>query len=288
MEKIVNCPICHKTSKSLRPFAKRGAESLELYRCKSCEQEFLHPFPSDEWLTEEYSQYFQKRQSGTSGNKTDYFYDLFKSLALNFNDRSVLEFGPGEGDSIQALMKLGKPSQITLVERNDEANSLLSKYNCAHHNMFLEEYLSTNPDNKKFDYIFLFDVLEHLKNPVEVLKKIKEEKLNSGGFIVTTFPVADSFSRKILGNLWPQFKVEHLQYFSKKSIDEMAKASGLSINQNEVLFKKLSAGYLLNVGKGFGPDKFKALVQKVDKVPGPWKKLNLTLGYGERLVLFAN
>lgn len=284
---MIKCPICQNESSILKPFAERGSEKLDLCRCKSCEQEFLHPYPSDEWLTEEYSQYYVKRQAGSTGDKVDYFYGLFQSLGLKFQNSKVLEFGPGEGDAIQALLKLGNPSQITVVERNDEANSLLTRFECNHFNMFLEEYLET--EKEKFDYIFLFDVLEHLKDPVGVLKKIQENCLNPRGLVVATFPVADSLSRKVLKGLWPQFKVEHLQYFSQRSIAEMARASNLNLVQNEVLYKKLSAGYLLNVGKGFGPKKFQSITRGVDKVtPSQLKKLNVTLGYGERLVLFQN
>lgn len=284
---MITCPICQNSSVTLKPFAKRGSESLDLCRCQSCAQEFLHPFPSNDWLAEEYSQYYVKRQAGSTGDKIGYFYELFQSLGLKFDGRKILEFGPGEGDAIQAVLGLGKPAQITLVERNDEANSLLSRFNCTHHNMFLEEYLEKA--DEKFDYVFLFDVLEHLKDPVEALRKIRQRSLNSRGLIVATFPVADSLSRKVLKNFWPQFKVEHLQYFTQNSIEEMAKSSGLKIVRNEVLYKKLSAGYLLNVGKGFGPKSFQNFSRSIDKLtPAPFKKLNLTLGYGERLVLFQN
>lgn len=282
----VSCPICQEQSKLLRNFAERAGEKLDLYRCQKCEQEFLHPFPSDEWLGEEYSQYYQKRQAGNQGGKVEYFTGLLQSLGLDFNGRSVLEFGPGEGDAILAMTKLGTPSKITVVERNDEANALLEKLKCSHHNMFLEDYIKANPDNEKFDYIFLFDVLEHLKDPVKVLQNLKERKLSSRGIVIATFPVADSLSRKFLGNFWPQFKVEHLHYFTNKSIEEMASKSSLHLIKNEVLVKKLSAGYLMNVGKGFGPPAFKSVTKAVDKViPSPLKKMNISMGYGERLVL---
>lgn len=284
---MISCPICQKESSILKTFAKRGSEELDLCRCKNCQHEFLHPFPSNEWLAEEYSQYYVKRQAGETGNKVEYFHDLFRELALNFDERKILEFGPGEGDAIQAAYKIGKPAQVTVVERNDEANALLERLKCTHHNLFLEEYLKSA--DEKFDYIFLFDVLEHLKDPVAALGDIKSKCLNPRGIIVATFPVADSASRKVLKGMWPQFKVEHLQYFTQGSLGEISQRTGLSLVKNEVLFKKLSAGYLLNVGKGFGPAAFKALTRAADKmVPAPVKKLNVTLGYGERLVLFQN
>ncbi|MFP5385354.1 MAG: class I SAM-dependent methyltransferase [Bacteriovoracia bacterium] len=283
------CPICHSKSKKIRAFAQRKDEKLDLCECLSCGQQFLSPYPSNDWLSEEYSHYYTKRQAGLARAKTEYFKKLFKEIGAEFNERSILEFGPGEGDAIAAVRESYRPSSITAVERNEEANALFQDLNCKYFNMFLEEYISSDPDQEKFDYIFLFDVLEHLKDPVQVLKDLREKKLKSRGMLIATFPVADSLSRKVFDKVWPQYKVEHLNYFTDKSIHIMADKSGLKLVKNEVLVKTLSLDYLLNVGRGFGPDAFKKLSAGVANItPKKIKNLNLSMGYGEKLVLLQN
>lgn len=286
---MINCPICDANSEMKRHFASRKNEKLDLRKCLKCQHEFLSPFPSDEWLGEEYSHYFVKRQSGLTRAKKNYFKLLFSELGYNFNKKSILEFGPGEGDAISAVQEMSSPLEITVVERNEEATNHLKDLKCNHYNMFLEEYISSKSDSRKYDFVFLFDVLEHLKDPLHVLELIKAQKLNDGGMIIASFPVVDSVSRKIMGNLWPQYKVEHLNYFTDASIVEMADKTKLKLKKNEVLFKKLSIDYLLNVGKGFGPLTFKNISSKVESVtPSKIKKMNLNLGYGEKLVVFQN
>ena len=283
------CPICHLKSKKIRSFAQRGDEKLDLFECLSCGQEFLNPYPSNDWLCEEYSHYYTKRQAGLVRAKTEYFKKLFKGIGAEFNNKSILEFGPGEGDAIAAVRESYRPSSITAVERNEEANALFADLNCKYFNMFLEEYIASEPDQEKYDYIFLFDVLEHLKDPVQVLKDLREKKLKAKGMIIATFPVADSLSRKVLGKIWPQYKVEHLNYFTDKSIHNLSQAAGLKLVKDEVLVKTLSLDYLLNVGKGFGPDVFKKLSSTVASItPKKVKNLNLSMGYGEKLVLLQN
>src|SRR5665647_908585 len=201
-----SCPICQSDGRLIRPFATRKAEKLDLLECVACGQEFLHPFPSNDWLAEEYSQYYHKRQSGMVRAKTEYFKKLFLSLKLDFNGKKVLELGPGEGDAIVALKELYPKVSITAVERNEEANDLFKKMDCQYYNMFLEEYITSNVDQTKFDFILLFDVLEHLKSPVDVLKDLNAQKLEKDGKVIATFPVADSISRKMLGKVWPQYK----------------------------------------------------------------------------------
>lgn len=284
-----NCPICQSVSFKLRPFANRKNEALSLLECSSCHQEFLSPWPSDEWLSEEYSMYYTKRQSGLVHSKKNYFKKLFYDLNVQMSGKKILEFGPGEGDAIVALQSLFKNTKITAVERNEEANELFQKLDCKYFNLFLEEYISKNPDQEKFDFILLFDVLEHLKDPLKTLKDLKNYKMNSGGVIIATFPVSDSLSRKILKNIWPQYKVEHLNYFTEASISYMAQHSGLKLKHNKVLYKTLSLEYLLNVGKGFGPNSFKKMSQMTsDLIPGFMKKYNLSLGYGEKIIILEN
>lgn len=285
MENI--CPICQSESKKVRSFAKRGDEVLDLYTCSSCGQEFLHPYPSDEWLAEEYSQYYKKRQAGLTRAKVPYFQDLFKKLDIDLSNKSVLELGPGEGDAIFAIKSLYSNVDITAVERNEEANSLFSDLSCRYFNMFLEEYLSKGIDQTKFDIILLFDVLEHLKDPVETLRSLAG-KLKPNGKIIATFPVSDSLSRKVLANTWPQYKVEHLNYFTNNSIHILGKKTDLKVQLNEVLTKNLSLDYLLNVGKGFGPGSFQRMSLLMDRMtPNKVKKMNLKMKYGEKLVVFS-
>lgn len=281
------CPICQSESKKVRFFAKRGDEILDLYSCSSCRQEFLHPYPTEEWLAEEYSQYYKKRQAGLTRAKVPYFKSLLKQLNIDFSNKSILELGPGEGDAIFAIRSLYSNVDITAVERNEEANNLFSDLSCSYFNMFLEEYLSQASHNMQFDIILLFDVLEHLKDPVETLRSLAG-KLKPNGKIIATFPVSDSLSRNVLGFIWPQYKVEHLNYFTSKSIHVLGEKTDLKVQLNEVLTKKLSLDYLLNVGKGFGPESFQKMSSLMHRMTSNRiKKMNLKMKYGEKLVVFA-
>ena len=83
--------------------------------------------------------------------------------------------------------------------------------------------------NLNFDFLTCIDVLEHLNNPVDVLKKIFH-KANKGGVIFISVPNFKSyFSRIHLGN-HPYFSYpHHLNYFTKKSLSHAVKLSGFSV-----------------------------------------------------------
>ena len=79
----------------------------------------------------------------------------------------------------------------------------------------------------------MFDLIEHLENPVQYLLRLKKH-LNSGGKILIFTPNFDSFAisyAKENSNLITPF--EHLIYFNKKSIERLANKIGMKVDWYE-------------------------------------------------------
>ena len=68
------------------------------------------------------------------------------------------------------------------------------------------------------------DLLEHVFDPLKTLQQVKTF-LNPGGIVVILSPHAASFSRKIMRTYRMQFKLEHLYYFTEKSIASLCERS---------------------------------------------------------------
>ncbi len=79
-----------------------------------------------------------------------------------------------------------------------------------------------------YDVITLWDVLEHLEKPLEVLKKANR-MLKDDGIIVIQVPQIDSKVAKIQKEKWPMLSVEHINYFSKSTIKLALEKSGFKI-----------------------------------------------------------
>lgn len=83
-----------------------------------------------------------------------------------------------------------------------------------------------NKFDGRFDVICMFDVIEHLKDPLGYLKKIYS-LLNKNGIIVIETGDIESLLAKIQGERWrlisPPF---HLQYFSRNSLAAVLKKVG--------------------------------------------------------------
>jgi SAM-dependent methyltransferase len=93
---------------------------------------------------------------------------------------------------------------------------------------------SLPPDS--FDVIVFGDVLEHLQDPLTILKDLVKNWLAPGGHVLACVPNAQNVAvvLTLLSGDWPQhdsglFDRTHLRWFTKKTLREMFEKAGLSV-----------------------------------------------------------
>jgi 2-polyprenyl-3-methyl-5-hydroxy-6-metoxy-1,4-benzoquinol methylase len=79
-----------------------------------------------------------------------------------------------------------------------------------------------------YDVITLIDVIEHVPNPIQLLKDIAAH-LKPDGVGVLTTPDVQSLVARILGPRWWHFRVAHIGYFSRETMKRALAAAGLEI-----------------------------------------------------------
>lgn len=79
-----------------------------------------------------------------------------------------------------------------------------------------------------FDLIVLYDVLEHTDDPLLLLSNLNR-LLKPNGIIHITTPNQKSLSARLMGKRWYHYKpLEHITYFSKKSLKDSLEKTGWS------------------------------------------------------------
>jgi SAM-dependent methyltransferase len=68
-----------------------------------------------------------------------------------------------------------------------------------------------------FDVCVLWDVLEHARNPLHLLRTVRA-LLRPGGVLALATPSLDSWSARLLGERWMEIKPEHLFYFDRRTL----------------------------------------------------------------------
>ena len=83
--------------------------------------------------------------------------------------------------------------------------------------------------HRSFDAVAMWDVVEHLSDPVEVLGQCRELLKDGGVFVLQTQDVT-SLARKVLGAKWHHFKqLEHIYHFSPDTIRTLMDRAGYEV-----------------------------------------------------------
>lgn len=104
----------------------------------------------------------------------------------------------------------------------------------------------------KFDIITMFDVFEHLKNPLEDMRKLRS-LLKPDGIILIATGDTNSFAAKIMKRRWTFFiPPQHIFFFNRKNVTTLLRMAGLLPRAWHRVGKWLSLGYILHLGRTTG------------------------------------
>lgn len=136
---------------------------------------------------------------------------------------SVLDVGCGNGTFLSLLLK-ERPSIIAHgLETNENAIKVAKAGGAFIVDQTLDGFLKFN--NRPYDVITLWGVLEHLKDPLGYLLKLKGH-LTKNGMVLVCVPNANS---RVVRSLWDKaytFCHQHLWYFDPDSLEKAFTKSG--------------------------------------------------------------
>lgn len=177
---------------------------------------------------------------------------MLKSFAPFFVPGGLLELGSFKGEFTKRY--LDHFDDITCVEASDKAIAAAretlnnSDKVTFYHSLFEEVDLP-----KKYDNIVMTHVLEHLDDPVMVLKRINDEWLSDGGRFFLACPNANAPSRQIavkMGLISHNAAVTpaeeahgHRITYSLDTLERDAKAAGLKVSYRSGVFFKALANF---------------------------------------------
>ncbi len=155
-------------------------------------------------------------------------------VLLAGRDKKVLEVGPATGYCTRALA--GRGCRVTCIEINPEAAEIARAHS---ERMIVGSVEAINFDevfaNETFDVVLYGDVLEHLLDPEEVLRKTTRV-LAPGGYVVASIPnVAHASVRLTL--LHGNFRYTdvglldrtHLRFFTRETVAQLFDGAGYAI-----------------------------------------------------------
>jgi 2-polyprenyl-3-methyl-5-hydroxy-6-metoxy-1,4-benzoquinol methylase len=200
---------------------------------------------------------YNKEFEDNIGRKYGYGFDydvmhpfMLRSFAPFFNKGNILELGSFKGEVTKRLIEHFE--DITCVEGSDvaadEARQKLGNKVKIHTATFEEVELT-----KKYDNIIMTHVLEHIDDPVKVLKRVNDEWLADNGRFFLVCPNANAPSRQIavkMGLITHNSAVTeaeeahgHRITYTLDTLERDAKQAGLKVTYRSGIFFKALANF---------------------------------------------
>lgn len=115
-----------------------------------------------------------------------------------------------------------------------------------------------------FDVVTMFETLEHVYGPVEMLREV-ERILKPGGVAVLEVPNWDSWTRRCFGSWWfPLLLPQHLQHFTRRHLARCCELAGLKPvhQQCNVFPAEIMLSLWVGLSRTFGRPKDKSLLRR--------------------------
>lgn len=219
---------------------------FDIYRCLTCG----HGVTGDVLETDLESVY----EGGAYDKNEKIWHKLLRPI-LNFretgkvgylnkytkSERLVLEIGAGKGYFLRAALKAGFDAYG--IEPSTRSYNVASRilgdrvYKCTLEEMHVHPAL-----NRKYDFIFLWHVLEHLQDPGQAVALMRRF-LKPEGFMIIGVPNFDSYQSKVGKSNWYHLDPpRHLSHFTPRSIKSLM--NGVQMNVEEIMHDSFFQNYL--------------------------------------------
>ncbi|NDQ56076.1 MAG: glycosyltransferase [Acidipila sp.] len=135
---------------------------------------------------------------------------------------------------------------------------------------------------ESFDLVTLWDVIEHLHDPLGQLKEAYRLLRPGGIFVLSTMDAGCTFAR-LAGRRWPWFMRMHLYYFTPGTVTKFLQAAGFEVITIERHKRVISARYLFEkAGALLGP-----LAPGIQFLGKPLGNFFVTVDLGDQMNVFA-
>jgi len=216
--RIQPCTVCSATSSKFlfdKTSDGRGDGSISLYQCRSCKTVYLANYKQS--YDDSLYAYYQKSQGK---NKEELYNPLTRKsckqvlrlLTSYGGGRSILDVGCGKGDFVDAALSEGY--KVEGIELSQPAVDIAQGFGLPVSHL---DFFSNKIEESSRDIVTMFEVIEHLPDPVAFLRRA-EMVVRPGGLIYMTTPNFNSLDRRVFGSQWKAIHREHINYFTPSTL----------------------------------------------------------------------
>jgi 2-polyprenyl-3-methyl-5-hydroxy-6-metoxy-1,4-benzoquinol methylase len=249
------CPMCGSADFSFvaagreHEFMHTTEDLFYVVRCRSCNLVFLNPRPDDSMLEIIYPADYHCHVDSfarTAGAKSLWvalrrkLHDAFgfprqirnilKSLPIHPQRTiDILDIGCGNGEALDVFAKEAPMAVVTTGL--DFSAPVLQRVAAKGHKTILQNISDLQLDENAYDVIYCANVIEHLADPMDLLRNT-HKALRSGGLFICETPNFDSLDSHLFAGSghWGGYHFpRHWTFFTRETLSKMATEAGLRI-----------------------------------------------------------
>ena len=137
-----------------------------------------------------------------------------------------------------------------------------------------------------FNLITAVDVLEHIPEPRKWLQECKRI-LKKGGVLLLVTPDCSSLTARVLRDRWPHYKVEHLYYYSPRTLKRLLISIGFDEVKTKTGIRYLTLNYIINHYRKFRPNSLETKLLKILKALSLRRLFKHPFAFSSEMVVFT-
>ncbi len=234
----IACPLCGSdrlcTVLRRRDLMLSSEGEFTVSQCAACRHQFLNPRPTraaiHEHYREEYDQYVVAGQ-GSRLSQLDHDYGQRKRLRMlkrHIEGGRLIDVGCGGCAFLLSAARSGDWDVLGVEPSRVTAEACQSQLGLP---VLASTWEDATVRDETADAITLWEVLEHLHDPVGTIRKCRRV-LRPGGVLVISTPNRDSLDARLFGPYWVGYELpRHLQMFRQAQLEALLEAEGFIIEE---------------------------------------------------------
>ncbi len=144
---------------------------------------------------------------------------LLKTVA-RYRDRGrLLDVGAGSGILVAEAARMGFDAEG--IEPSGPLYAQAKQHGLNVHHGILPSPAARGP----YDIATVIDVIEHVPDPIDLLRQVRST-LAEGGVAVVVTPDVSSVMARVLGRRWWHYRIAHIGYFNRQTLVLALRGSG--------------------------------------------------------------
>lgn len=227
-EKVFNniyCCVCTNTDKE-KFSTKYNKDTFIVVECKNCSFNFVPQYFSKQISYEDYKDenVLEQVRGGNDWLKMQRHILRFNFIKRYKKSGKLFDLGVGWGHFLYTGRELGydvfgiEMAKVPYIYAKQDLKLPVERI----------DFFDFKIENKTYDIITMWDVLEHIPDADKVIEKCNL-MIKDGGYIFIQVPQIDSFIAKLWKDKWRMMSSGHVNYFSKQTMTMLLEKNGFQV-----------------------------------------------------------